>query len=106
MQHKQNVLNEKLLCAIQDRNPPEVFARLVDGAQADGKDENGHAFLVHADSADGYDASIPPEVRKTNPRDVYGILTNYSVNSKPPRTVEIAGVWFNVHDPKSITRTG
>ena len=100
MQHKQNELNEKLLCAIQDRNPPEVFARLVDGAQADGKDENGHAFLVHADSRHEYDArtTARPNDRRTNPSDMYGILTNFSVNSKTPRTVEIAGVWFNVHD--------
>ena len=96
---EQNVLNEKLLRAIQDKNPVHVFACLVDGAQANGKDKNGHAFLVHADSADGYGASIPPEVRKTNPRNVYGILTNYSVNSKPPSTIEVAGTRFNVHDP-------
>ena len=106
MQHKQNELNEKLLCAIQDRNPPEVFACLVDGAQADGKDENGHAFLVHADSRHEYDKSDVPtnpkereKQRKTDPNDMYGILTNFSVNSKTPRTVEIAGFWFNVHDP-------
>ena len=30
---KQNVLNEKLLCAIQHRKPVQVFACLVDGAQ-------------------------------------------------------------------------
>ena len=45
------------LCAIKGRHPRQVRACVANGAQADGEDENGHSFMVLADSAGRYDAS-------------------------------------------------
>ena len=98
---RQQRQNEKLLCAIKRRDPTQVRACVANGAQADGEDENGHTFMVLADSAYGYDAS-----REQHLDDMYRILASGSLNPRKPRIIDVGGLRFNVHDPSPTHRTG
>lgn len=91
---RQQKQNGELLCAIKRRDPTQVRACVANGAQADGEDENGHTFMMLADSAYGYDAS-----REQHLDDMYRILASASLNPRKPRIIDVSGLRFNVHDP-------
>ena len=97
--------NKKLLFALKHKLSDEVLRSLANGAQADGKDKNGHAFVVHANSAYRYDANAPrvwPECQDMhydgNQHDVYRILCSQTSLVKP-RIIDVGGSRFYVHDP-------
>jgi hypothetical protein len=98
---RQQKQNGELLCAIKRRDPTQVRACVANGAQADGEDENGHTFMMLADSAYGYDAS-----REQHLDDMYRILASASLNPRKPRIIEVSGSFFNVHDPSPTHSTG
>ena len=75
---------------------------LKDWAQADGTDNNGHPFVVHANSAYRYDANSPRVDGKWDANDVYRILTTRVPKEKlvkPPRIINVRGSKFYVHLP-------
>ena len=98
----------KLLYAIEKKDSATVLKCLdhTDGAQADGTDENGHPFVVHANSAYRYDADPPRVLAKDqdvdlrgNENDVYRILTTRCEKLVKPRIIDVGGNRFFVHDP-------
>ena len=106
-QQKKQRQIKRLLYAIEKKDSATVLKRLdhPDGTQADGTDENGHPFVVHANSAYRYNADPPrvlaegQDVNRVN--DVYRILTTRvkCENLVKPRIIDVGGNRFFVHDP-------